>query len=456
MRKPNIVLILADDMGYGDLDVQLDGGWALSALTELAAEGVTLTQHYSGAPVCAPARAALLTGRYPHRTGAVDTLETLGADRLGRGERTLADHLHAAGYTCGLVGKWHLGAYADDYHPLARGFQEFVGFRGGWSDYYHWHLECGGRRQEGDGRYLTDVFTAAARDFVRRQRAVPFFLHLAYNAPHFPLQAPEADIAPFRMSGRTEALATLYGMLRAMDRGIASLMADLQALGLARDTIVVFASDNGPDFGGQGPRSTARPNGGLRGQKGLTFEGGIRVPAIVRWPSGLPAATTVTDLIHFCDWAPTLLAAAGVRPLDGPLADGVSQLTALAGSPPPSSPDRFWQWNRYRPTVTSNAAMRSGPWKLVRPAIAESMRLRPEDAAADRRAKAEPDWVPEIPAHLPEVPLPPPPPPMLFNLAADPGEARDLAAAEPARRAAMLTALEGWFADVTARAGGRP
>ena len=456
MRYPNIVLILADDMGLGDLDARLDGMPALPALAHLAAGGVTLTQHYSGAPVCAPARAALLTGRYPHRTGVVDTLETVGLDRLRPGEVTLADQLRVAGYRCGLVGKWHLGAYASPYHPLARGFDEFVGFRGGWSDYFDWHLEVAGRRQNGDGRYLTDVLTAAARDFVRRHRDAPFFLHLAYNAPHFPLQAPEKDVAPFRLPGRTEALATLYGMLAVMDRGIGAILADLDRWGLAENTVVVFASDNGPDFGGAGERSTRRPNGELRGQKGLVFEGGIRVPAIVRWPGGLPAGTTCTAMGHFCDWVPTLLDAAGAAPVAGPPLDGASCLPALRGEPSGAAPPRFWQWNRYRPQATSNAALRDSDWKLVRPAIAESMGLRPEDAAGDRRAKAEPDWIPAIPALPPDVPLPAAPPPLLFHLADDPLETRDLAATEPARAAAMLRRLEGWFADVTGGALGAP
>ncbi len=450
MGKPNIVLILADDMGFGDLDAHLATGPLMPVLGALRHEGVCLTQHYSGAPVCAPARAALLTGRYPHRTGAVDTLETLGLDRLHPDESTLADHLAAAGYRCGLVGKWHLGAFDRRYHPLERGFHEFVGFRGGWSDYYDWHLEAGGSRRDGDGRYLTDVFTAAAVDFVRRHRQEPFFLHLAYNAPHFPLQAPERDVAPFRIPERTPALATLYGMLSAMDRGIGEVLEELDRCGLARDTLVVFASDNGPDFGGAGERSTRRANGGLRGHKGLTFEGGIRVPAVLRWPAGLPARETRTGLVHFCDWVPTLLEAAGASPVPGPPLDGETRLGLLRGEPAGDPGPRFWQWNRYRPVGTSNAAMRSGDWKLVRPAIAAAMGLLPEHAQGDRRAKAEPAWVPEMPDALPVVELPSPEPPLLFDLASDPLETRDLAGVQPERAAAMLATLEGWFADVAA------
>lgn len=187
---PNIVLIVADDMGYGDFGVFNFGASHTPALDHLQSEGLCLDQHYSGAPVCAPARAALLSGRYPHRTGAIDTFEALGTDRLGLGEVTLADLLRRQGCATGLVGKWHNGAFDDRYHPNRRGFDEFVGFRGGWQDYWAWRIDRNGVTEKADGRYLTHVFTEEAVSFLRRHRRERFFLHLAYNAPHFPLQAP--------------------------------------------------------------------------------------------------------------------------------------------------------------------------------------------------------------------------------------------------------------------------
>ena len=452
LERPNILLILADDMGYGDLDAGLEGGPALPVLHALRSDGLCLTQHYSGSPVCAPARAALLTGRYPHRTGVVDTLETLGLDRLHPDEVTLAARLEAAGYATGLVGKWHLGAFDPRFHPRERGFAEFVGFRGGWMDYYRWRLEAGGRPVAADGRYLTDVFTEAAVDFLGRHRHEPFFLHLAYNAPHFPLQAPEQDVARFRAPGRTEALATLYAMLRVMDRGVGRVLETLDRLGLRENTLVLFASDNGPDPGGAGEASTLRPNAGWRGHKCQVFEGGIRVPALLRWPAGLPGGgRALGDMVHFCDWMPTLLEAAGVAASGtGPALDGASILGLLRGGDTRRADQtRFWQWNRYHPHVTSNAAMRVGDWKLVRPEIAATMRLRPEDVAADRRVKEDPEWRPAFPVRIPLMESPPPPPPLLFNLAEDPGETRDLLSVEPRRAAAMLGALEGWFEEVT-------
>lgn len=446
---PNIVLILADDMGYGDFGVFGDGRPRTPVLDGLVGEGLCLTQHYSGAPVCAPARAALLTGRYPHRTGAVDTLEARGLDRLALRERTLADRLRAAGYATGLVGKWHLGALDARYHPNARGFDEFVGFRGGWSDYYRWRLDRNGAVLPADGRYLTDVLTEEAVGFIGRHRARPFFLHVAYNAPHFPFQAPEEEVRPF-LGRCNRGLAILYAMLRRMDDGVGRILEALDAHGLRENTLVLFTSDNGPQLGGEGEMSTRRFNAWLNGQKGTVFEGGIRVPAVVRWPAGLPGGgRRGHGFVHFADWVPTLLEAAGVPAEGGPPLDGRSALPLLRGEAAGVDPLRFWQWNRYTPVPTCNAAVRSGPWKLVRPAIREAMRLAPEDGAMDRRLKEEPEAFADIcrdPEPLRE--LPAPPPPLLFHLDTDPYEQRDVAALEPERVARLTAQLEDWFAEV--------
>src|SRR5271169_3402315 len=184
--RPNIGLILADDMGSGDFGCFNYGASKTPVLDQLISEGVCLTQHYSASPVCAPARASLMTGRYPHRTGVIDTLETRGLDRLALRELTMAELLKRAGYVTGLVGKWHNGALDPRYHPNRRGFDEFAGFRGGWQPYWQWHLDRNGSIAGADGRYLTDVFTEEAADFIRRHHQERFFLHLAYSAPHYP------------------------------------------------------------------------------------------------------------------------------------------------------------------------------------------------------------------------------------------------------------------------------
>jgi arylsulfatase A-like enzyme len=450
--RPNVLLILVDDMGYGDFGVFSDGSAKTPALDRLVSESLCLTQHYSASAVCAPARAALLTGRYSHRTGAIDTLEGRGLDRLALREATLADRFKAAGYATGLVGKWHLGALDRRYHPNARGFDEFAGFRGGWSDYYQWRLDYNGAFHQADGRYLTDVFTDEAVKFITRHRQDPFFLHVTYNAPHFPFQAPDDVVAPFRDTGQfTTAVSALYGMIARMDTGVGCILDALGEQGLAENTIVLFTSDNGPQFGGVGDDSTARFNAHLRGHKGTVFEGGIRVPAILRWPAGLAGGRQTSAMIHFADWLPTLLAMTGVADTTGAALDGRDVLPLLRGAPDDAPPRRFWQWNRYTPVGVCNAAMRDGDWKLVRPAIREAMQVSPADLAMDRRLKYAPEEITDIErGPEPDRVVPPPPAPLLFNIADDPFEEHDRATAEPARVTAMAHALEGWFEAVDA------
>lgn len=448
--RPNVVFILVDDMGYGDFSAFNGGLSQTPRLDALLKEGVCLTQHYSASPVCNPSRASLLTGRYPHRTGSIDTLEGRGLDRLATREITMADAFKNAGYATGLIGKWHLGAFDPRYHPNRRGFDEFLGFRGGWSDYYRWRLEANGVRMNADGRYLTDVFTDAAVDFIRRHRHEPFFLHLTYNAPHTPLQAPEEDIQPFVESSRLPfPVSVIYGMIRHMDRCVETVLDTLHALGLSDNTIVVFTSDNGPQFESE-LGSLKRFNCNFNGSKGRVYEGGVRIPAIVRWPAGgMTGGRSIHELVHMNDWYPTLCAMTGIRVLDKNPLDGLNALPLFKGQPQQMIPQRFWQWNRYRPTETSNAAMRDGEWKLVRPRIAQAHTVTPEDSQRDHAMRYDPDSVPDIlHTELPSFDLPAPPPPELYNLALDPLEQNNLAGQYPDRARRMLAELEAWFEAV--------
>jgi uncharacterized repeat protein (TIGR01451 family) len=253
--RPNIVFIVADDMGYGDFGCFNYGASQTPALDHLIHEGVSLTQHYSASPVCAPARASLLTGRYPHRTGAIDTLELRGLDRMALREHTVADYLGAAGYSTGLAGKWHNGSLDPRYHPNQRGFLEFVGFSGGWSPYVDYHLDTNGHVSKSDGRYITDVFTDEAVQFIRRHAREPFALMLAYSAPHYPFHALGEDLAPFRETGAfTTAVSHIYGMIR----GVGRVLDELERQGLAENTLVIFTSDNGPQLGGHGESDSTR------------------------------------------------------------------------------------------------------------------------------------------------------------------------------------------------------
>ncbi len=448
-------------MGYGDFGVFSEGRVHTPNLDSLIDEGLCLTQHYSGSPVCSPARAALLTGRYPHRTGAITPLEVRGQDRIALRERTLGDAFSDAGYATGLIGKWHNGALDDRYHPNARGFDEFLGFRGGWMDYWDWQIERNGRREKSDGRYLTDVFTDEAISYVRRHQSRPFLLCLMYNAPHSPLHAPDEVTARYIEAGHPESVAMTYAMIEQMDLGMGRILTELDSLGLTENTLISFTSDNGPAMrlrDDQVPDGvsvdTQRPNASYRGAKGSVYEGGIRVPWIGRWPAGLEGGRC-DDLIHFTDWVPTLTGLAGVSlPIEAQPLDGRNVIDTLRGGCPDDR-TRFWQWNGYSPVYTSNAAMRDGHWKLVRPALA----IQPADDAAkaamaryvdvDIAYKYHPETVTELMADPdPDRIIPPPLPVELYDIAADPSETANLAEQNPDRVSAMLTTLESWCEEV--------
>lgn len=437
-------------MGYGDFSRFNEGRSSTPHLDRLAHEGVCLTQCYAGSPVCSPSRAALLTGRYPQRTGAIDTLHGRGLDRIALSETTIADCFRAAGYRTGLVGKWHNGALDPRFHPNARGFEEFAGFCGGASDYWNWVLDLNGASMPADGRYLTDVLTDLAVDFVRRHAGDSFFLVAAYNAPHFPMQAPQDIVDRYVAAGETLGAALTYAMVEVMDDGIGRLDATLAALGLAENTIVFFASDNGPYLGDVHGVSLDRFNFGWRGAKHYVFEGGIRVPAIVRWPAGLEPGRLVNEMVHFTDWLPTLAAATGVPlPVDTTL-DGDDIGRVLAGESTLVRSERFWQCNRYAPRVEANAAMRDGAWKLVRPAAPALMTVTDRDRDIDRALNyLHPGRITSVDTSpLPEFDRGPLPQPMLFDLDADPFEQRDVASAHPDRVRRMSEALDAWFDEV--------
>jgi len=446
--RPNVVLILTDDQGYGDLGVYGNPAVQTPHLDALARQGVRLDQHYSGAPLCAPARAALLTGRYHQRTGALSVESNRGMDRIAPRETTVADLFRAAGYATGMVGKWHNGAFDARHHPRARGFDEFVGFLNGGMYYWRWVLDRGGTPWRSDGRYLTDVFTDEAVGFLRRHRSEPFFLYLAYNAPHAPLEAPPEDVRPFaEQDSLSDTVSTLYGMIRRLDAGVGRVMDALDELGLAEHTILLFTSDNGPLLGGD----YRRYNGPFRGAKNLVLEGGIRVPAMVRWPAAIPGGRAFHGMAHFTDWLPTLLAACGVGERPALPLDGSNLLPALQGDVGDGLRTKlFWQHNRNRPVRNCNAAMRDGDWKLVWPYLAQARYKSDEDRRWYERMFTESHFTMEIEQTMLERPVPAPGRPELFNLADDPGEEVDLSGRHPERRARMELELESWFDAVEA------
>ncbi|MEN8662781.1 MAG: sulfatase-like hydrolase/transferase [Lentimonas sp.] len=452
MTRPNIIHILVDDLGYGDFSFFNKGLSETPFLDQFLQEGLCLSQHYTSSPVCNPSRASLLTGRYPHRTGSIDTLEWRGLERLDLNEVTIADILGNAGYRTGLIGKWHLGAFDPRYKPEKRGFDEAVCFRGGMHDYYDWRLETGDRVVRADGRYLTDYWTDEAVDFLKRApKADPFYLHLTYNAPHTPLQAPEEDLAVFRDRGDlSEAVKTLYAMIRRLDRNVGRLLENVDKLGLRENTLIIFSSDNGPQFGHEGGSSLDRFNCQLHGSKGSTYEGGIRVPAIMRWPEGLnPNETCENEFFHMTDWLPTILSFAGIEKPQGLKLDGVDQSAVLRGEVTAHNPKRCWQWNRYDPLIEYNAAIRDGDWKLVRPFVPEAFAV-PDIKWLDVSMYEPEHFIQNgiITDPAPLVDLPAPPPVELYNLKTDPLEQNNLATSQPQRVKTMEVDLHNWFEDV--------
>ena len=331
-QPPNVVLILTDDQGCGDLAFTGNPRLATPHLDRLAHEGTRFTQFYVS-PVCAPTRASLLTGRYHLRTGVRGVIE--GREFMVDEEVTLAEALSAAGYATGLVGKWHLG---ENYPwvPHAQGFDTFVGFRDGSHPYFDAVLERSGEPYPTEG-YLTDVLTNHAIAFAERHQDVPFFLYLSYNAPHSPLQVPEAYVRPYR--DLSEHTALIYGMMASVDANVGRLLERLDELGLAENTLVLFTSDNGPLYGGGGYERAERYNCGLRGTKYEVYEGGVRVPLVVRQPGAVPAGKTVDVPAAHIDLLPTVLDYADVPLPGGIILDGRS-LRPLLSDTASSWPDR--------------------------------------------------------------------------------------------------------------------
>jgi len=445
--KTNIILIVADDLGYADLGCYGNPVIHTPNIDCLAAEGVSLTQHYSASGLCAPARASLLTGRYNHRTGAIDVPSNRGLDRIALNETTLADAVKSAGYVTGMVGKWHNGVHDMRYHPNSRGFDEFVGFLNGGMGYYKWILDYNGKPCPSDGRYLTDVFTQESIEFIKRHKNEQFFLYLAYNAPHFPLQAPEDLIEKYQNTGKINTkVSILYAMIEQMDTGIGKIMETLDKQNLTDKTIIVFTSDNGPVL----RSDMGRYNWKLRGQKGDSLEGGIRVPAIVRWQNHLPRGISINKLIHFTDWFPTLLHLAGKSEFDGLPLDGQNVFPILLEDGKLENRSAFWFWqrNRYQPVPHCNAAICDGKWKLYWPPIPEAMHKEKSDNVPYRYGMTHAHKLMEIDKTLPERELSEAKSPRLYDLEVDPSEKNNLADRYPERVNTMIRQWDKWFEDV--------
>ena len=393
--RPNIVVILADDLGYADLGCQGCKDIPTPHIDSIAENGVRLTDGYATHPVCAPSRAGLMSGMYQHRLG----FERNGDD-LPRNIPTLAETLKTSGYATGMVGKWHLGS-GEGLRPHERGFEYYYGFVGGARSYYPDSPERNdpivrnGVPVTDEQDYLTDAFGRESADFIELNQEGPFFLYLSFNAVHNPLEA--TSHYEKRFPDITDPKRKTYaGMLAAMDDAVGRVLVKLREHKLEGSTLVFFYSDNG------GPtKETTSRNDPLRGGKAQMFEGGIRIPFLIQWKEKLPAGKVYTKPVMAFDIYATALAAAGIpAPTDKPL-DGVDLLPFLLGDKSGVPHESlFWRGSR------QNAA-RVGDWKLVSP---------PGTRSSD----------------------------MLFNLADDIGEQKDLAAKQPEKLKVLQAAYEVW------------
>ena len=418
--RPNIVFIVADDLGYADLGCyggrDASFGPVSPVLNGLAAQGLKLTQGYSNSPVCSPTRFALMTGRYQYRLrGAAEepiNSKSRGSTTLGLPPEhpTLPSLLRDAGYRTALMGKWHLG-YPPAFGPLRSGYDEFFGPMSGGVDYFT-HCSSTGQHdlylndaeQQEDG-YLTDLITDHGLDFVRRmaggaRSGTPFFLSLHYTAPHWPWETRDDEALAQEVKGNLFHLHggnidTYRRMIHHMDEGIGRLMDLLRAEGLERDTLVVFTSDNG------GERFS--DNWPLVGGKMDLTEGGIRVPWIAHWPAVIAPGSTSTQTCMTMDWSATMLDAAGATAAASHPLDGRSLMPLLRDATWRNDQPLFWRMNH-----RGQRAMRHGPWKYLR-----------------------------VDGHD-----------YLFNLEGDERERANLAPIAPERLAAMVQAWEAWEATM--------
>ena len=403
----NIVIIVADDLGYADLGVQGSADVLTPRIDSLAAAGARLTNAYVSSPVCSPTRAGLLTGRYPQRFGLEFNPPNPSPPEFGLplAETTLAEELKDAGYVTGLVGKWHLGTESG-FHPLNRGFDEFFGFLGGSHSYRDWSSGddpvLRGFEPVADGAYLTDAFSREAVSFIRRHAAEPFFLYLGYSAVHRPMEKPPRKYMDRFPDVADPLRRKLLAMLSAMDDGVGAVLDEIDAAGLGRSTLVIFLSDNGAPTDLNGSLNTP-----LRGGKEDLLEGGVRVPFIVRWEGRIPAGLEYGNPVIQLDIFPTALAAAGIAdPAAGEI-DGINLIPRLdgTGAGPPHA-TLFWRYGQ-------PSAVRKGDWKLLSSGtgVPQLFDLAQDIGETTDLALSRPEIVSELEAELSDwqAQLPPPP-----------------------------------------------
>lgn len=431
-QRPNVILIMTDDQGYGDLGVHGNPVINTPHLDKFAGESVEVN-HFYVTPVCAPTRASLMTGRYNYRTGVTDTF--LGRAMMHTDEVTIAEMLREAGYRTGIFGKWHLG---DCYpmRPIDQGFEESLVHTGGGlcqpagppdNSYFDPSLLHNGKRIKTKG-YCSDVYTDALLEFITKHRREPFFVYLPFNCPHSPYQIAEKYYKPYEelnmkpgdfpavghpLKSIPPNTAKVYGMIGNIDENVGRLLAKLDELGLRENTIVMFLTDNGPNG--------ARYNAGMRAHKGSVYEGGIRTAFFIRWPARLKAGHKVEVIAAHIDISPTILDACGVDPPEDVKFAGRSILPLLEGREV-DWPDRtlFFQWHRGDAPVRYRAfAARSQRYKLVHAGTVEPG-VDPADVTFE-----------------------------LYQMQSDPLETKNVAAEHPDIVQKMRRQYDAWLDDVS-------
>ena len=404
-RKPNVLLIMTDDQGWGDIGAHGNPDLYTPVLDRLSREGATFDRFYVS-PVCAPTRASLLTGRDHLRTGVAGV--TRGLESMRPEEVTIAEIFRNAGYATGCFGKWHNGAHYP-FHPNGQGFDEFIGFCAGhWNNYFSTGLEYNGTPVPSKG-YITDTLTDAAIQFMEKNRSKPFLCYVPYNAPHTPWQVPDAYFDKYKKRGLDDVTACAYAMVENIDFNVGRLLDSLYENGLHDDTIVLFLTDNGPN--------SNRYNGGMRGRKGSAHEGGVRVPLFVRWPRGIRPETKIPQIAQHIDILPTLAELCGV-PVPGRLELDGKSLAPLLRRKANEWPDRmlYSHWGGTGNVTTGRGAVRTQKYRYV----------------SERKRE------------------------FLFDMEADPGQKKDLSKQSPEVFQKLRAAYRSWFKDVTKRAIERP
>jgi arylsulfatase A-like enzyme len=415
-ERPNVLLIITDDQGYGDFSIHGNPHLKTPNIDKLGETGVRFERFFVNS-FCAPTRAALLTGRWPLRTGCHGV--THNREAMRPAEVTLAEVLRDAGYRTACIGKWHNGAQYPAT-PHGQGFEHVFGFNGGhWNNYFDATLLRGVTAEKTQG-YITDVLTDDAIKFISEKRAEPFFCYLAYNAPHSPYQVPDRYFDKFKAKGLEDNVAAFYGMCENIDDNVGRLLGKIDELGLAEETIVLFTTDNG------GTAGVKIFNAGMRGGKTSVHEGGTRVPLFVRWPAAKWQPHVAEPITSHIDLMPTLLDLCGVKSPAGVKFDGVSLRPLLEKPGHAEWPQRtLFTHNPINETNKYPGAVRTQRYRLVREIKGSGggSKAKANDASAT-------PW-------------------QLYDMESDPGEKEDIAAAQPEIVKELTAAYDAWFADIS-------